>query len=128
MRTGNWEAKKIIDNGIPKVEFSFVISNEKLQQRFADQPGMQGPLRIVKRYWLQKLTPEEITDLDSRSWSANGSYQPSDGQHATHRLRISLPEGQSGLTVGTKASVRKRSESSLQAGNGKRFFVAASAH
>ncbi len=63
MRTSNWEVKEIEDDGQRKVDFSYELSAEALQPF-----ELEGPIKVHKRFWLEKHTAEEIADLDSRSW------------------------------------------------------------
>lgn len=63
MRTANWDVKEIEDKGQRKIEFSYELSDEMLKQF-----ELEGPIRVYKRFWLEKLSPETIANLDSKSW------------------------------------------------------------
>jgi YidC/Oxa1 family membrane protein insertase len=63
MRKANWEVKEIDDDGQRKVEFSYEVAADTLKP--FDLPG---PVKVFKRFWLEKLSAENIADLDSRSW------------------------------------------------------------
>ena len=66
LRNGNWEVKELEKDGQRVVEFHYEIPREQLQAI-----GLDGPLLIIKRYWLETFEASELADQSGRSWHLN---------------------------------------------------------
>lgn len=54
LRTSNWAAQLVDENGVKKVEFRFPLSTPTLKKI-----GVDGALEVVKRFWLEPRSEED---------------------------------------------------------------------
>ncbi len=66
MLTGNWDVDTIDIDGQPGLEFSYQLTDHQLQSA-----GLNGPIRIIKRYWLPHLADGQRTSTNSRTFHIN---------------------------------------------------------
>ena len=66
METGDWAISTTNINGNDAVEARFTIQDDKLSPL-----GLKGPIEVVKRYILPKITNEQLLEVNSRTWHWN---------------------------------------------------------
>ncbi|MFM7117983.1 MAG: YidC/Oxa1 family insertase periplasmic-domain containing protein [Planctomycetota bacterium] len=66
LRSAAWEVKETTFEDSPALEFSYRVGSDKLAPL-----GLVGPIEVVKRYWLPKLSDADRVSKDSRSYHFN---------------------------------------------------------
>jgi YidC/Oxa1 family membrane protein insertase len=66
LRSAPWEVKETTFEDSPALEFSYRVGSDKLAPL-----GLVGPVEVIKRYWLPKLSEADRVSKDSRSYHFN---------------------------------------------------------
>lgn len=66
LRSAAWEVKETTFEDSPALEFSYRVDSDKLAPL-----GLVGPVEVIKRYWLPKLSEADRVSKDSRSYHFN---------------------------------------------------------
>ena len=85
MEVADWEISRTNINGNDAVEARFVLGEELLTPL-----DLQGPIEVVKRYILPKVTEEDLITVNSRSWHWNLEIEVFNRSDVNQKLGYSL--------------------------------------
>lgn len=93
MGTGAWEARETEIEGQPGIEFTREVAAELLVKA-----GLEGPLRVIKRYWLEPMSDSARQDFSSRSFHINFQIEIVSGAASEQPIAWSM-DGPTGITT-----------------------------
>ena len=85
MEVADWEISRTNINGNDAVEARFVLGEDLLTPL-----ELKGPIEVVKRYILPKVTEEDLTSVNSRSWHWNLEIEVFNRSDVNQKLGYSL--------------------------------------
>ena len=85
MEVADWEISRSNINGNDAIEARFVLGEELLTPL-----ELKGPIEVVKRYILPKVTEEDLISVDSRSWHWNLEIEVFNRSDVNQKLGYSL--------------------------------------
>ena len=93
MRDANWEVEDSADPHV--LGFKFELSPKSLKAL-----DIAGPITVFKRYKMPVLTPDQITNLDTRSFHLDFEIEIKNGSDVPHSLALEI-DGPTGTTAET---------------------------
>lgn len=93
MRDSNWEVEESED--AHTVGFKFELAPESLKEH-----GIAGPLTVFKRYKMPALLPEQIANLDTRSFHLDYEIEVKNGASVPQTIALEV-DGPTGTTAET---------------------------
>lgn len=85
MEVADWEISRTNINGNDAVEARFVLGEDLLTPL-----GLKGPIEVVKRYILPKVSEEDLVSVNSRSWHWNLEIEVFNRSDVNQKLGYSL--------------------------------------
>ena len=85
MEVADWEITRTNINGNDAIEARFVLGEDLLKPL-----DLEGPIEVVKRYILPKVTEEDLISVNSRSWHWNLEIEVFNRSDVNQKLGYSL--------------------------------------